>query len=146
MTFDTQTWGFDRQAPYRERQAELIALAAAAPVPERRQARFDLARFYLAREMSAEAKAVLDVALSDQKGGDDVTGGVLKAVADVMLNRPEEALKELAAVQVGDQQDAPIWRAVARANGMARGRKPMPASRHRTTRCARCRSKCSAWR
>jgi tetratricopeptide (TPR) repeat protein len=115
MTFDTQTWGFDRQAPYRERQAELIALAAAAPVPKRRQARFDLARFYLAREMGAEAKAVLDVALSDQKGGDDVTGSVLKAVADVMLNRPEEALKELAAVQVGDQQDAPIWRAIAQA-------------------------------
>lgn len=115
LTFDTQTWGFDRQAPYRERQTELIALAAAAPVTKRRQARFDLARFYLAREMGAEAKAVLDVALSDQKGGDDVTGSVLKAIADVMLNRPQEALKELAAVQVGDQQDAPIWRAMAQA-------------------------------
>ncbi len=115
LTFDTQTWGFDRQAPYRERQAELIALAAAAPVAKRRQARFDLARFYLAREMGAEAKAVLDVALTDQKGGDDVTGSVLKAIANVMLGRPEEALKELAAVQVGDQQDAPIWRAIAQA-------------------------------
>jgi tetratricopeptide (TPR) repeat protein len=115
LTFDTQTWGFDRQAPFRERQTELIALAAAAPVAKRRQARFDLARFYLAREMGAEAKAVLDVALSDQKGGEDVTGSVLKAVANVMLNRPEEALKDLAAVQVGDQQDAPIWRAIAQA-------------------------------
>jgi tetratricopeptide (TPR) repeat protein len=82
-----------------------------APAAKRRQARLNLARFYLARDMSAEAKAVLDVALADKK--EDVTGSVLKAVADIMLERPDAALKELSDPQVGNQLDAPIWRAIA---------------------------------
>ena len=111
-TFDTQLWGYDRDAPFNARQAELIRLAAAAPVSKRRHARINLARFYLAKDMAPEAKAVLDVALSDQHS-DDVTGSVLTAVVDVMLDRPEEALKVLAKPQVGNQQDAPVWRAIA---------------------------------
>jgi len=113
FTFDTQVWGFDRDAPFNARQSELIGLAASAPVSKRRQARFNLARFYLAKDMAPEAKAVLNVALSDQRGSDDITGSVLTAVADVMLDRPEDALKELSKPQVGNQQDAPIWRAIA---------------------------------
>jgi hypothetical protein len=31
----------------------------------------------------------------------------------VMLDRPDEALKELSNAQIGNQQDAPIWRAIA---------------------------------
>ncbi len=112
-TFDTQLWGFDRDSPFNARQSELIGLAAAAPLTKRRQARLNLARFYLAKDMAPEAKAVLDVALSDQRGSDDVTGSVLTAVADVMLDRPDDALKELGKPQVGNQQDAPIWRAIA---------------------------------
>ena len=111
-TFDTQLWGYDRDAPFHARQAELIRLAAAAPMTKRRHARLNLARFYLAKDMAPEAKAVLDVALSDQHS-EDVTGSVLTAVADVMLDRPEEALKILAKPQVGNQQDAPVWRAIA---------------------------------
>lgn len=112
-TFDTQLWGYDRDAPFNARQSELIRLAATAPPVRRRQARLNLARFYLAKDMAPEAKAVLDVALADQRGSEDVTGSVLSAVADVMLDRPEEALKELTKPQVGNQQDAPIWRAIA---------------------------------
>ncbi len=112
-TFDTQLWGFDRHAAFNARQAELIRTAAMAPKIKRRQARFNLARFYLAREMSAEAKGVLKVALSDDRGNEDVTGSVLKAVADVMLDRPEDVLKELSNPLVGNQLDAPIWRAIA---------------------------------
>ncbi|HET9715335.1 MAG TPA: tetratricopeptide repeat protein [Pseudolabrys sp.] len=112
-TFDTQLWGFDRDAPFNARQSELVRLAAAAPLARKRQARLNLARFYLAKQMAPEAKAVLDVALSDQHGSDDVTGSVLTAVADVMLDRPEEALKQLSKPQISNQQDAPIWRAIA---------------------------------
>src|SRR5262249_61855280 len=42
-----------------------------------------------------------------------VTGSLLTAVADVMLDRPDEALKILGKPQVGNQQDAPVWRAIA---------------------------------
>ncbi|HEY5217428.1 MAG TPA: tetratricopeptide repeat protein, partial [Pseudolabrys sp.] len=113
LTFDTQLWGFDREAKFNDRQSELIRTAAAAPESKRKQARLSLARFYLARDMAAEAKAVLDVAFADQRGVDDVTGNVLKAIADVMLDRPQDALKELSNPSIGNQQDAPIWRAVA---------------------------------
>lgn len=113
LTFDNQVWAFDRKAPYEARQAELIATAAAAAPPLRRQARFDLARFYLARGMAAEAKGVLDVALEDQHGGVDVAGNIMQSLADIMLDRPKQALKQLADPQIGNQLDAPIWRAVA---------------------------------
>ncbi len=113
MTFDTQLWGFDRQAKFSERQSELIRIAAAAPPGKRKPARLNLARFYLAQDMAAEAKAVLDVALADDRVSDDVTGSVLKAIANVMLDRPEEALKDLSHPSIGNQQDAPLWRAIA---------------------------------
>lgn len=112
-SFDTQRWGFDRTADFQPRQSELIRAAAEAPPSKRRPARLDLARFYLARGMSAEAKAVLDVALADEAGPEDVTGSVLTAVADVMLDRPDDALKQLSKPQIGDKFGAPVWRAVA---------------------------------
>jgi tetratricopeptide (TPR) repeat protein len=113
LSFDSQLWAYDRQATFNARQAELMRISAMAPAIERKQARLNLARFYLAREMAAEAKAVLEVALADKKAPEDVTGTVLKAVADVMLERPDEALKELSNAWVGNQLDAPIWRAIA---------------------------------
>jgi hypothetical protein len=112
LLFDTQLWGFDREAKFSARQAELIRQAAMAPEAKRYPARLNLARFYLARDMAAEAKAVLTVALADQRV-EDVTGTVLKAISEVMLERPDEALKDLASPQVGNQLDAPLWRAVA---------------------------------
>jgi len=113
MTFDTQVWGYDRSAEFHKRQADLIHDAAMAPPQKRRIARLNLARFYLAKNMSAEALAVLDVTLADERGADDVTGTVLKAIANIMFDRPADALKALSNPQVGNQLDAPVWRAVA---------------------------------
>ncbi len=110
-TFDNQLWSLDRSGNYVRRQSELIRLAAAAPPGKRKIARLNLARFYLARHLSAEALGVLNVAYAD--GGDDVTGSVLKSVANIMLDRPKDALKDLSQSQVGNQLDAPIWRAIA---------------------------------
>lgn len=113
LTFDPQTWGFDREASYIERQAELIRLAAGATEAKRKQARLNLARFYLARDMGAEAKGVLDVALGEERDTNDVTGSLLHIISDIMMNRPDKALKELAVPQVAAHSEAPIWRAVA---------------------------------
>ena len=113
LSFDPQLWSYNRAAKFNARQAELVQIAAMAPVANRKQARFNLARFYFARQMAAEAKAVLDVALSEKGDADDVTGTVLKGVADIMLDRPEEALKELSNPRIGNQLDAPVWRAIA---------------------------------
>src|SRR5664279_4919404 len=72
--FDAKAWSYDRQAEFNARQAELIRITAMAPAATRKQARFNMTRFYLARDRSAEAMAVLTVALSDKKDADDVAG------------------------------------------------------------------------
>jgi tetratricopeptide (TPR) repeat protein len=113
VSFDAAVWNYNRQAKYNAREAELIQIAAMAPNSARKTARLNLARFFLARGMAAEAKGVLDVVRADSKGDDDVTGAVLDSVANLLLHRPDEALKDLANVRIGNQLDAPIWRAIA---------------------------------
>jgi tetratricopeptide (TPR) repeat protein len=114
QVLDTQLWGFDREAEFAPRNSQLISTAAAAADGKRLAARIELARFYLAREMSAEAKAVLDVALVDSPPtADSCSQLVLHAIASIMLGRPELALKDLGNPLVGNQFDAPLWRAVA---------------------------------
>jgi tetratricopeptide (TPR) repeat protein len=114
VMFNAQIWGADRQATYVERQSNLQAAAAAAPVGKRLAPRLDLARFYLARDMYPEAKGVLDVILADERpAAEDASAKVLRSVAEVMMNRPDDALKDLADPIVGDQHDAPLWRALA---------------------------------
>ena len=112
--FDSQLWGFDQQAAYIERQSKLVAAAASAPDNKRLAPRLDLARFYVARDMYPEAKGVLDVALADERAASEQgTAAVLRAVTEIMMNRPDDALKDLADPSIGDQHDAPLWRALA---------------------------------
>jgi tetratricopeptide (TPR) repeat protein len=113
---DTEAWGADRRADFRERSSELIRAAAQAPEGKRLVARADLARFYLARDMAAEAKGVLDVALAESPPtAEDPSPLVLRAVANIAIGRFDAALKDLGHPLVGNQYDAPLWRAVAHA-------------------------------
>jgi tetratricopeptide (TPR) repeat protein len=112
--FDSQLWGFDQQGSYIQRQSTLVAAAASAPDNKRLAPRLDLARFYVARDMYPEAKGVLDVVLSDQRtASEQGSATVLRAVTEIMMNRPDDALKDLADPSIGDQHDAPLWRALA---------------------------------
>ncbi|HVX98290.1 MAG TPA: tetratricopeptide repeat protein [Pseudorhodoplanes sp.] len=114
LVFDTQLWGFDRQSAFTERQYKLIAAAADASEGRRAAPRVELARFYLAKDMFAEAKGVLDLALAeDRPTADNPSALVLRAITNIMLDRPEAALKDLANPIIGDQYDAPLWRAFA---------------------------------
>jgi tetratricopeptide (TPR) repeat protein len=114
VMFDSRVWGFDRESIFSERQAQLITASASTPAGKRLPQRLDLARFYIARDMYPEAKGVLDVALAgDHAPVEDVSANVLRAVAEVMMNRPDDALKDLAKPAIGDQHDAPLWRALA---------------------------------
>jgi tetratricopeptide (TPR) repeat protein len=116
IVLDPQLWGFDRQADFVERQSLLLRMAAEATEARRNAARLDLARFYLAQGLDAEAKAVLDVVLSkDRPTAEDVPTLVLRGVADIRMERPDEALKDLSHPLVGNQYDAPLWRATAHA-------------------------------
>jgi hypothetical protein len=113
VMFDSQLWGFDRQSSYTERQSKLISAAAEAPDGKRLLPRLDLSRFYIARDMYPEAKGVLDVALTEEHpAAEKVTATVLRALTEIMINRPDDALKDLSDPAVGDQHDAPLWRAL----------------------------------
>ncbi len=114
QVLDTQTWGFDRQADFKERNWQLLSAAADAPEAKRLLARTDLARFYLARDMIHEAKAVLDVAIADQAPtAENPSAVVLRAVCNIMIGRADMGLKDLANPFVGNQNDAAMWRALA---------------------------------
>lgn len=114
LLIDNQLWGFDRQAEFVARRDQLIRVAAEAPAPKRTDARLELARFFLAREMYFEAKAVLDVTVGDDRiAAEDPSALVLRAVAAIMVGRADEGLKDLANPIVGNQQAAPLWRALA---------------------------------
>jgi tetratricopeptide (TPR) repeat protein len=115
LMFDPQVWGTDRAALFPEQQAKLAAMAAQAPESKRAVARLDLAKFYLARDMYAEAKGVLNVVIGDTSPNavEDVSALVLRGVASILMDRPEEGLKDLSNPLIGNQYDAPLWRAFA---------------------------------
>jgi tetratricopeptide (TPR) repeat protein len=116
VMFDPQQWGFDRQASFLGRSTSLVTAAAQAAEAKRANARMELARFYFARDMYAEAKGVLDVALIDSKPDvEDTTGLVMRGVAKILMGRPDEGLKDINHPVVGTQNDAPLWRALASA-------------------------------
>jgi hypothetical protein len=114
FALDAQLWGFDREADFVRRQTELVRGAADAPEAERTARRLDLARFYLARDLYAEAKGVLDVLLAeDHPKAHAAPALVLRAIAETAMGRGVEALKDLANPAVGDQFDAAVWRGLA---------------------------------
>ncbi|MCC6776560.1 MAG: tetratricopeptide repeat protein [Hyphomicrobiales bacterium] len=117
QALDGQTWGFDRHTEFEPRRAELIRAAAEAPEAKRTAARVDLARFYLAREMGAECKGVLDLALAEQAPTPETAVAFLvRAIAQIVMGRIDGALKDLGYPTVGNQHEAPLWRAVAYAH------------------------------
>ena len=147
VTFDSQLWGLDQQATYTERQSVLVAAAASAPESKRLPTRLDLARFYIARDMYPEAKGVLDVALTEDRPPEEqVSANVLRAVAEVMMNRPDDALQDLAEPQ---RRRPARCAAVAGARLCAPGQMgagARPLQERRSRRSRRCRSSCSASR
>lgn len=114
--FDAQLWGFDRDSNFLERERNLITAAADAPDPKKTAARIALARFYLSRDLTSEAKGVLDVAIGEERTIlEDPTALVMRAVANILMGRNEEGLKDLSNPSISQQPVAQLWRAVAHA-------------------------------
>jgi len=114
VAFDSQLWSIDLHADFVPRQSELIRAAADAPEQKRPAVRLDLARFYFARGLYPEAKGVLDTMLAAlPPGAEDPSAVFMHAVANIMLGRGADALKDLARPVVGNRQDAALWRSIA---------------------------------
>lgn len=94
---------------------ELELKAAASEGRNRDAARLDLAQYYLANQLSYEAIGVLNVMEADLKATDLTRRmRMVQAIANVMANRPRDAMQTLNA-SVGNQEiDGLFWRAIAR--------------------------------
>jgi tetratricopeptide (TPR) repeat protein len=112
--FDVDEWRRNQEANFVTREDALVDAAAAAEADQRTPARIDLARFYLARGMYPEAKAVLDLVLADAKpGSEDPVALIVHSVASALMGRPARALKDLASPSIGSNYDSQLWKALA---------------------------------
>lgn len=112
-TFDADEWRANIRAPFPERLEKLMQEASRAEPKNATAARMKLARFYIARGMAAEAKGVMDVAIGAmKKGEEDPDALVLRAVANILFDRPEAALDDLRKPAVGTSYDSQLWKAM----------------------------------
>jgi len=112
--FDAEDWRRNQTENFFERQQALIVLAGAAAPARRALARVNLANFYMAREMYPEAKGVLDLALADSKPGfEDPVVLMLHGLANIVLGRTAQGLKDFANPAIGTNYDSQIWKALA---------------------------------
>ncbi len=112
--FDVDDWHKNQQGNFNTSLDALIESAAALEPDQRTPVRMDLARFYLARALYPEAKAVLDVVLADAKPGtEDPAALIMRSVANILMGRPGRGLKDLANPVVGNNYDSQLWRALA---------------------------------
>jgi hypothetical protein len=114
VVFDPQLWGFDKQSNFTERQYQLIGAAADASEGRRANAAHGACALL---PVAGHVRGGQGHSGCDAGGGtptsENPTGLVMRAITNIMLNRPDEALKELNDPLVGDQFDAPLWRSFA---------------------------------
>ncbi|HET7888633.1 MAG TPA: tetratricopeptide repeat protein [Bradyrhizobium sp.] len=117
--FDLGEWRKNRDANFNARADALIEAAGAAAsgnLEQRVSAQLDLARFYMARAMYPETVGVLNLALADSKvGAEDPAVLIVHALANILMGRPERALKDLASPAIGTNYDSQLWKAMASA-------------------------------
>jgi tetratricopeptide (TPR) repeat protein len=112
--FDVEEWRKNQGAPFIARQDALINAAAAAEPEQRALARLNLARFYMARGMYPEAKGVAEMLLADPGPKvEEFAGLMVHAIASILINRPEVALKDLASPAIGNNYDSQLWQGLA---------------------------------
>lgn len=116
--FDMEEWRKNQAAPFIPRQDELMHATASATTSaeQKLRARMELARFYMARGMYHEAKGVADFVLDDSKPGFEDPGALmLRAVAHILIGRPNAGLHDLANPVIGANHDSQLWQGLAKA-------------------------------
>ena len=114
LVLDAEAWRTERAHSFHARENDLLGAAALAELEERPAARLDLARFYLTYDRAADAKAVLDAIVEDGGVSErDPRLAIMRAAADVELDRPSAALGVLAAPSLRLNPEAALWRASA---------------------------------
>jgi hypothetical protein len=112
--FDVEEWQRNRKERFVARADALMLAIAAAEPDQRPQARLELARFYVARGMYPEAKAVTENILAD--GGPKVEESVVRtvhAIATILMGRPSQGPKDLVIPAIGGNYDSQLWKGLA---------------------------------
>jgi tetratricopeptide (TPR) repeat protein len=114
--FDIGEWRANQAENFIAREDALVKAMGMATPDVRASARLDLARFYMARGMYHEAKGVADLVLSEVKPGFDESAALmLRAVANILIGRPEQGMKDLTNPIIGTNYDSQLWRALVAA-------------------------------
>ncbi len=105
--FDVEEWHKNQEDRFLKRENELIQAAANAAPEKRFNARLALARFYMAHGFYPEAKGESEFLLSDPapKSGEPVAV-MVHAVASILCDRPDLAMKDLASPAIGNNYDS----------------------------------------
>ncbi|MGE5268458.1 MAG: hypothetical protein ACM3JG_02175, partial [Thiohalocapsa sp.] len=112
--FDIGEWHKNQAGDFLARRDALIAAAGAAAPEQRGQARLDLARFYMARGLYAEAAGETAFALADPAPRmDEPVVRMVHAIASILINRPNTGLKDLASPSIGNNYDSELWKGLA---------------------------------
>ena len=112
--FDVEDWHKNQEGRFLERENALMMAAASAESDKRFGARLALARFYMARGLYPEAKGEAEFLISDPAPKTDEPVAVMvHAVASILCDRPDLALKDLASPAIGNNYDSQLWKAMA---------------------------------
>lgn len=111
--FDVTEWREFQTSDFMATRNKLMTAAALSTGLSRQPAHVNLARFYLARGLYAEAKGILDLLFSESKLGEDESSSlILHAVASTLAGRPEVAVADLANPVVTANIDSQLWKAL----------------------------------
>jgi tetratricopeptide (TPR) repeat protein len=112
--FDIDDWHKNQAGDFIERRDALINAAGAADPETRGQARLELARFYMARGLYAEAAGEAAYALADPTPKmDESVILMVHAIGSILIGQPGRGLKDLASPAIGNNYDSQLWKGLA---------------------------------
>ncbi|MEQ1889169.1 MAG: hypothetical protein ABL951_08325, partial [Alphaproteobacteria bacterium] len=107
---DFERWRRGPPENFNETRSQLRANIASTRLDERNSGQMNLAQFYLAHGLAAEARGVLTIMAGEDENaaGDSYFSG-LSGVTNYYLGRYDEAEKELSAVGLKNDSHAKLW-------------------------------------
>ena len=113
---DFEAWARGSEDEYWDNLDKLLYDLSVAPEDGRNAARWNLARFYLAHRAAADSLGVLGLmAQSDIRLEEDPQFRAVRGVAEIFMERYQDALKDLSYPRLDAEPHAALWRAVAEA-------------------------------
>jgi tetratricopeptide (TPR) repeat protein len=102
---------------WRKRHELSTRIAESQDPDEQVEAWYEAAKFYVSNSLGAEALAALDL-IARRDGSEAVSDrmAVMRAGAQVMMGRPDEAYRLLDGSALAESADAAVWRAIALAD------------------------------